>query len=171
MDLPYATLQDSLHYIKNCHVSRYSFVFFISCHHSSAAPLEWIITGDEAHTLQSKAHLCCSILDKPWGPMSGDMSTDRSQDMYNKRPLLWWAKEYNGRQILSVGRHVGCVSQNAIFFYFQSQLLYQQRDCSFFITQKCTWLYSSATLCSLFSFVNNTAHHITMRTQVKSLSQ
>ena len=73
-------------------------------------PLSNGITGDEAHTLQNKAQLCCSMSDMPWGPMSWDMSSDRSPDMYNRRPFLWWAKNYNGRQILSVGRHVGCVS-------------------------------------------------------------
>ena len=118
MDLPYATMQDSLHYIKNFHVSRCSFAFFISCHHSSAAPLEWDSRRWEANTLQNKAQLTCSMSDTPWGPMSGDMSSDKTQDMYNRRPFLWWAKNYNGRQILSVGRHVGCVSQNAIFFTF-----------------------------------------------------
>ena len=120
MDLPYATMQDSLHYIKNFHVSRYSFVFFISCHHSSAAPLEWIITGDEAHTLQSKSQLCCStcILDRPWGRCLEICLQTGPKTCITKGLSLVSKGVHNGRQILSVGRHVGRVSQNAIFFTF-----------------------------------------------------
>ena len=33
----------------------------------------------------------------------------RHWDFHNKRPFLWWTKEWNGRQILLVWRHGGCV--------------------------------------------------------------
>ena len=41
---------------------------------------ELVVCMKSAVSLQNKAQLCCSMLDRPWGPMSGKMSSDRSRD-------------------------------------------------------------------------------------------
>ena len=43
-------------------------------------------------SFKNVVQLCCSMLNRPWGPMSGNMSSDRSQDIhksYRIRGLLF----------------------------------------------------------------------------------
>ena len=38
-----------------------------------------VLNSHNNHPLQNEAQLCCSMLDRPWGPMYGNLSSDKSQ--------------------------------------------------------------------------------------------
>ena len=47
--------------------------------------------------------------DRPWGPSVCRQCPKTPMRQQNKRPFVWWTKEYNGKQSSLVCRHVWCV--------------------------------------------------------------